>query len=926
MWQWSFWNHLVQNYLPSGQTFYTNSAGQTVYVSDYGSVNSPNLLNANCGSHTIQYFNHMNSVDYNPALNEFVISARNQCEIYVIDASTTSDQAATGSGGNQGLGGNFLYRWGNNANYGGAGPETLFQQHSAQWIAAGLPGAGDLLIFDDGDNRTPVPYTSVDEITPPVTATGAYTLLGNGTYGPTADTWQWNDTPTTAFYNSDGGGCQRLPNGDTLICFGTRGLVFEVNQAGKIDWEYQNGDAGSAAGGTSGGDGILYQGDSLPADPNLAGGYTTTLFRAPWYSPSFVAAFDANVVASSSIEKYRDWFELYNYGMSAVSLGGMYLTNTSSDPTLWQIPSGVSIAAGSDVIFYADGETSATTAAGRHASFTLSAAGGSIYLYNSDGATLLGSMTYPALAANVAYVATSLSFSSTSVVGAYGGTTSLSATLTDGGLAISNKTVRFSIDGSAVGTATTNASGVATLAGVGLAGLQAGTHIGYVQAAFVGDGTDAAGNAVTNLVVSQLTWNAGANGNWASGDWTGVPTNYPGSTADAVINTPYTVSVNSPQYAYSLEVGGDGQVAIGAGGTLTVGADAAVSSASAIDVLAGGTLALAGLDAGTGTGSVYLDGGTLQADGSFTTAVPLTIDTGGATIDSASYDVALASTVTGLGKLTKTGAGVATLSGTNTYAGGTQVADGTLMIAAADALPSGGNLVIADGATVILSMGDAGASDFSVPGSASPVASFASPTIAGTARPLAASEDGAVAPAAADTTTVVATAESTAPQVSSPGAALSSAVATTSTPDRNDHTATPSAADTRAPLAINTSEAVAQRLAPTLNAGGTSPSIASHRVAFALPRGAAVFGPFRPDKRPSSSDPLPAFSDGHADGARVLPQQTEATAAYFRDARFVFSRRSKAHPAIIGDGSLVRPLAGRIHDAALLALFGNDSM
>ena len=38
VWQWSFWNHLVQNYNSSGQTFYTNSAGQTVYVSDYGNV------------------------------------------------------------------------------------------------------------------------------------------------------------------------------------------------------------------------------------------------------------------------------------------------------------------------------------------------------------------------------------------------------------------------------------------------------------------------------------------------------------------------------------------------------------------------------------------------------------------------------------------------------------------------------------------------------------------------------------------------------------------------------------------------------------------------------------------------------------------------------------------------------------------------
>ena len=48
VWQWSFWNHLVQDVDPQGQTFYTNSAGNTVYVSDYQpTINDPYMLNAN---------------------------------------------------------------------------------------------------------------------------------------------------------------------------------------------------------------------------------------------------------------------------------------------------------------------------------------------------------------------------------------------------------------------------------------------------------------------------------------------------------------------------------------------------------------------------------------------------------------------------------------------------------------------------------------------------------------------------------------------------------------------------------------------------------------------------------------------------------------------------------------------------------------
>ena len=78
----------------------------------------------------------------------------------------------------------------------------------------------------------------------------------------------------------------------------------------------------------------LYQGDPLPADPNLAGGYTTTLFRAPGIRPSYVASRRTDLAASGTVENYRDWFELYNSGTSAVSLGGMYLTKSTADPTM----------------------------------------------------------------------------------------------------------------------------------------------------------------------------------------------------------------------------------------------------------------------------------------------------------------------------------------------------------------------------------------------------------------------------------------------------------------------------------------------------------------------------------------------------------------------------------------------------------------
>ena len=80
---------------------------------------------------------------------------------------------------------------------------------------------------------------------------------------------------------------------------------------------------------------------------------------------------------------------------------------------------------------------------------------------------------------------TSLNVSSAS--GTYGTTTDLSATLSSSSTGVSGKSVNFTLDGKTVGSATTNNSGVATLTGVSLSGIDAGSHPGAVVANFAGD-------------------------------------------------------------------------------------------------------------------------------------------------------------------------------------------------------------------------------------------------------------------------------------------------------------------------------------------------------------------------------------------------------------------------------------------------------
>ena len=66
-----------------------------------------------------------------------------------------------------------------------------------------------------------------------------------------------------------------------------------------------------------------------------------------------------------------------------------------------------------------------------------------------------------------------------------------------------NETIAFTLHGSSVGTATTNADGVATLTGVSLAGFNAGTYSNYLAASFAGDASYGSSNGAANLTVTK---------------------------------------------------------------------------------------------------------------------------------------------------------------------------------------------------------------------------------------------------------------------------------------------------------------------------------------------------------------------------------------------------------------------------------------
>ena len=101
---------------------------------------------------------HCNGLDYNATLDQIVISAHNQNEIYILDHSTTLQQVAGHLGGTHGKAGDFLYRWGNPAAYnrGVLADKKLFGQHNPNWIPYGYPDGGSIMIFNNGINRLAV--------------------------------------------------------------------------------------------------------------------------------------------------------------------------------------------------------------------------------------------------------------------------------------------------------------------------------------------------------------------------------------------------------------------------------------------------------------------------------------------------------------------------------------------------------------------------------------------------------------------------------------------------------------------------------------------------------------------------------------------------------------------------------------------------
>ncbi|WP_412984033.1 aryl-sulfate sulfotransferase [Pontimicrobium sp. IMCC45349] len=281
VWEWHIKDHLIQDF--------------DINKDNYGIVeNNPQLLDINYlgGSNGNSNWLHINSLQYDESLDQIVLSSRLMSEIYIIDHSTTTEEAASNNGGIYGKGGDFLYRWGNPEVYkrGDENDKKLFGQHYPYVIPPGYPNEGKIILFNNGLNRSPS-FSEVYILNPPQDIPGFYNYEIGTTYGPETPDYIYQDPEDpTNFFSHFLSGAQMLPNGNILVCVGSQGYLFEINSENQKVWKYIS---------PVGSDSILSQGD----DPLGSG---NTLFRATKYGYNYPAFDGRDLTPELPIENNPD--------------------------------------------------------------------------------------------------------------------------------------------------------------------------------------------------------------------------------------------------------------------------------------------------------------------------------------------------------------------------------------------------------------------------------------------------------------------------------------------------------------------------------------------------------------------------------------------------------------------------------------------
>ena len=278
IWEWHAWDHLIQDFDASKNNFGV--------IADH-----PELIDVNYGrpdGHPD--WMHGNSIDYNDDLDQILLSVPYFDEIWIIDKTTTTAQAASHNGGLSGKGGDLMFRWGNPITYqqGDSSDQKLFFQHDAHWVDDFLepihPQFGKIALYN---NRIGADYSVGNILNPGWDMYSWAYDLSSDVFLPNDFDLTIQHPDSTKLWSTGLSSVQVLPNGNTLLTAGRFGYSVELTPNNEIVWEYKT----PLIGGNP-----ATQGDSLSINNNLT-------FRMKRYPTDF-GAFDGKDLSR------KGWIEL----------------------------------------------------------------------------------------------------------------------------------------------------------------------------------------------------------------------------------------------------------------------------------------------------------------------------------------------------------------------------------------------------------------------------------------------------------------------------------------------------------------------------------------------------------------------------------------------------------------------------------------
>jgi len=214
VWQWHMWDHLIQDFDNTKMNF--GDVAENPQLIDINYLEVPN----DDGD-----VSHANGLAYDSENDVVYISANFYSEVWVIDHSTTTAEAATSSGGNFGKGGDLIYRFGNPEAYKNSQGLRRFDRNHHPNLLSGTK-KGNMLIYANG-------FAAEQSTAYELKMPEPFSLNANVDNEPEV-VWSFTDPD---LYSGRVSGVVLLPNGNRLITEGDFGF-WEVTEAGEVVWRY----------------------------------------------------------------------------------------------------------------------------------------------------------------------------------------------------------------------------------------------------------------------------------------------------------------------------------------------------------------------------------------------------------------------------------------------------------------------------------------------------------------------------------------------------------------------------------------------------------------------------------------------------------------------------------------------------------------